>query len=355
MKKQQVKDATRNIKKRIVSYLSICLVIMLGVGAFLTTRFMEAGLSRAAATYEMDHNYKNFEMISSLGVSDSNIELVKQVDGVLDAEGVMQMTATISKGYSKRTVTVLSATERISVPELVKGRMPTGEGELALAEDFSEKSGMEVGDQVRMHIKVANMEYPFRTHKFVITGLVRHPDYIHRKMTNIVVAPLSSFDEEVTDGLYTRVYIKSEDPSPDEFYSDKYLEESRPLYDRIDKLAKELEAKRTDEFKRDANAEIDAEWAKALAKFEESQAKIDENQNTLNSKLAAGRKKLNNAQAKLNKTIKEYKRRSTTERPSSINKKRTARRLIKNYPEIKQQLKETLYKNYEELTANNSL
>lgn len=161
MKKSQVKDATRNIRKRIVSYLSICLVIMLGVGAFLTTRFMEAGLGREAANYEIDHNFKNFEMISSLGVSDTNLELIKQIDGVIDAEGVMQMTATISKGYSKRTATVLSATEKISVPELVEGRMPTGEGELALAEDFSEKSGIGIGDNVRLHIKVANMDYPF--------------------------------------------------------------------------------------------------------------------------------------------------------------------------------------------------
>ena len=341
MKKSQVKDATRNIRKRIVSYLSICLVIMLGVGAFLTTRFMEAGLGREAGAYEIDHNFKNFEMISSLGVSESNLELVKQVDGVLDAEGVMQMTATISKGYSKRTATVLSATERISVPELVEGRMPTGEGELALAEDFSEKSGIGIGDNVRLHIKVANMDYPFRTHKFVITGLVRHPDYIHRKMSNIVVAPLSSFDEEVTDGLYTRVYIKSEDPSPDEFYSDKYLEESRPLYDRIDKLAKELEAKRTDEFKRDANAEIDAEWAKALAEFEKSQAKIDNGRSTLNSKLAKGRKKLNKAQSKLDKTVKKYKKK-IDDGEARLNKiKANCNEIDKQLPEIKKDLKET--------------
>lgn len=348
MKKSQVKDATRNIRKRIVSYLSICLVIMLGVGAFLTTRFMEAGLGREAANYEIDHNFKNFEMISSLGVSDTNLELIKQIDGVIDAEGVMQMTATISKGYSKRTATVLSATEKISVPELVEGRMPTGEGELALAEDFSEKSGIGIGDNVRLHIKVANMDYPFRTHKFVITGLVRHPDYIHRKMSNIVVAPLSSFDEEVTDGLYTRVYIKSEDPSPDEFYSDKYLEESRPLYDRIDELAKELEAKRTDEFKRDANAEIDAEWAKALAEFEKSQAKIDNGRSTLNSKLAASRKKLNKAQAKLNKTIKKYKKKIDDGEAKLKKIKNECSELDAKLPEIKQQL-ETLYKNYEEL------
>ena len=45
MKKTQVKDAVRNIRKRIVSYLSLCLVIMLGLGGMFTTSYMGAGLN----------------------------------------------------------------------------------------------------------------------------------------------------------------------------------------------------------------------------------------------------------------------------------------------------------------------
>ena len=51
MKKTQRKDAFRNIRKRIVSYLSICLVIMLGLGGVFTTRYMDAGLVKQASDY----------------------------------------------------------------------------------------------------------------------------------------------------------------------------------------------------------------------------------------------------------------------------------------------------------------
>jgi len=70
MKKTQRKDAVRNIRKRIVSYLSICLVIMLGLGGFFITRYMGAGIDAEATKYYNDHSFKNFELISSLGITD---------------------------------------------------------------------------------------------------------------------------------------------------------------------------------------------------------------------------------------------------------------------------------------------
>lgn len=279
---------------------------MLGIGAYLTTRYMESGICREAAGYMSSHSFKNFEMISSLGVSEASIEDIKNVEGVTDAEGVMQMTATVSRGYSKRTATILSETTRISFPEVVEGEMPTAENECAMAEDFSEKSGIKVGDTIKVQIKSGDMDYPLHRHKFVVTGLVKHPDYIHRKLTNVVVMPLAAFNEEVTDGYFTRVFVKSEDPSLDEFYSEEYLENSRPLYNDLEKFAEQLEGSRTEEFKKNAHAEIDAEWAKALAEFEKNQGKIDDGKKQLNSKLAEGRKKLNANQTKLNKKAKYY-------------------------------------------------
>ena len=62
MKKTQRKDAFRNIRKRIISYLSICLVVMLGLGGLFTTRYMGAGLDRQASKYYDAHNFKDFDV-----------------------------------------------------------------------------------------------------------------------------------------------------------------------------------------------------------------------------------------------------------------------------------------------------
>ena len=51
MKKTQRKDALRNILKRMASYLSVCLVIVLGLGGLLITCFMAAGIEKQGDEY----------------------------------------------------------------------------------------------------------------------------------------------------------------------------------------------------------------------------------------------------------------------------------------------------------------
>ena len=84
MKKTQKKDAVRNIRKRIVSYLSICLVIMLGLGGVFITRYMGAGINKEATEYFNDHNFKNYELISSFGATDEDIAQIKETQRLPD-------------------------------------------------------------------------------------------------------------------------------------------------------------------------------------------------------------------------------------------------------------------------------
>ena len=63
MKKTQRKDALRNIKKRIVSFLSICIVIALGFGVLFTTRYTSAGLDKEYGNFFKSHNFKDYEML----------------------------------------------------------------------------------------------------------------------------------------------------------------------------------------------------------------------------------------------------------------------------------------------------
>ena len=42
---------------------------MLGLGGMFTTSYMGAGLNEKTTEYYNDHNFKDFEMISSVGLS----------------------------------------------------------------------------------------------------------------------------------------------------------------------------------------------------------------------------------------------------------------------------------------------
>lgn len=311
MKKTQRKDALRNIRKRIVSFLSICIVIALGFGVLFTTRYTSAGLDKEYSKFFDDHNFKDYEMLSSLGATDENVERIKQVKGVTDAEGVMVINGTITIGDARKSAVVCSMTDRVSVPEVIEGKLPEGKDECLVAEDMAESEGLKVGDKIGIRLHGSDAfggEAPLYNNEFTIAGIMYDPEQFSRKSVNRVRLPLEAFNEEATNGLYTEVFVRIEEPAKVSMFSDKYFDETADTKKALEDLAVELSENRTEGFKAEAYAEIDLEWAKAQAKLDNSQEKIDNYEAKLNSALANGRNKLNGYQNKLNKTVAKYKK-----------------------------------------------
>ena len=341
MKKTQWKDAIRNIRKRLVSYLSIVLVVGLGLGGLFTTRYMGAGIEKKATEYYAAHNFKDFDFVSSYGISEANLAKIKNADKVTDAEGVIQADGSISFDGNKRNVTIISLTERVSVPDVAEGRLPQGRDECMVGEDFAEVEGLKVGDKVRISLTgltafkdkmKADMdmnmdmdpetaaalsipaeeqkeekkeEPPLYSKEFTITGLMHHPDFLRRKSINTVSLPLSAFNSGVTEGLYTRAFVRIEQPEKTGMFDEKYFKETAETRKEFEALAKELEEDRTKEVKDQANKTIDEKWAEAEKKLADAQAKVDDGEAELNTKLADGRRTLNDLQAELNRRIED--------------------------------------------------
>ena len=268
MKKTQRKDAVRNIRRRIVSYLSICLVIMLGLGGVFTTRYMNAGLMKQAAAYYDAHRFKVFDLASSYGISEANLEKLRAAEMVTDAEGVIQADGSVSFGGKKKNVIVISLTERVSVPDVAEGKLPEGTDECMIGEDFAEEEGIKVGDRLRISLTALSSlnsrdgdtekKVPMLLSKeFTVTGLMHHPDYLRRKSDNTVSIPLSAFNTEATDGLYTRAFVITEQPEKTNMLEEKYFDEMEETRLSLEELAEELEEDRTNEVKAQAHAYID--------------------------------------------------------------------------------------------------
>ena len=344
MKKTQRKDAFRNIRKRIVSYLSICLVIMLGLGGVFTTRYMDAGLVKQASDYYDAHRFKAFDLASSYGISEANLEKIRAADKVIDAEGVIQADGSVSFGNNKRNVTIISLTEKVSVPDVAEGKLPTGTDECMIGEDFAEVEGLKVGDRLRISLtglsslkdKTGDVDIGIKdpdseesdaddaedeeqdaadekvsmllSKEFTVTGLMHHPDYLRRKSVNTVSLPLSAFNTEATEDLYTRAFVITEQPENMNMFSEKYFDSTEGTRLSLEELADELEEDRTNEVKAKAHAYIDEEWAKAEARLADAQDDIDAGKADLDRELAAGRKELADAQDKLDRETAKYEK-----------------------------------------------
>ena len=344
MKKTQRKDAFRNIRKRIVSYLSVCLVIMLGLGGVFTTRYMDAGLVKQASDYYDAHRFKVFDLASSYGISEANLEKIRTADKVIDAEGVIQANGSVSFNGNKKNVTIISLTGKVSVPDVAEGKLPEGTDECMIGEDFAEVEGIKVGDRLGISLtglsslkdQTKDMDLDIKgadteandeegtkagengsgsenasmllEKEFTVTGLMHHPDFLRRKSDNTVSLPLSAFSTEATEGLYTRAFVITEQPEKTNMFSQEYFDRTEETRVSLEELAEELEEDRTNEVKAQANAYIDEEWAKAEAKLAEAQDEIDAGKADLNAELAAGRKKLNDAQKELDRQVAKYEK-----------------------------------------------
>ena len=299
MKKTQLIDALRNIQKRFISFLSIVFIIMLGNGGFFMARYSAQGLMNSAARFYNAQNFKDYELASSIGVTETDLERLRNVEGIADAEGVIVLDGSLYKDGAGQSVTLISWTDSVSTPRLVEGTRPEKLNECAVGEDFADEFGFKVGDQIQIQTGEIYNVNPLLTDTCTITGIIDHPDYAKSKMTWTVILPLSSFNREGMENRYTRAFLTVDGVDQSRMYLPEYDKAVAPITQRLRDLLPELETSSVDDAKRIANQRIDDEWAKAQEQIADAEKQIADGEAQLNAQLASAKAQLANAKAQL--------------------------------------------------------
>ncbi len=294
-----LKDALRNIRSRFVSWLSIAIIVFIGTDIILGILFAGHSTKKHAENYYKEHNYKDLDLSSNFGAKESEIEDILRTEGVVDAEGLISMPGIMSYDGANRKLTILSATERISVPYAVEGRLPEKVGECAVCIDIANETGIKAGDTIMLSSDSDTLEDVLTEKNYTVTGIAGHPDYVSSGDGDFCILPLSSFDMSDILFDYTNVFVKADIPESIGALSSKYdgaiagtekaLEEkTKVLGEERDKsLAQELDDKLAD-----ARAEADE-------KLGDAQKEIDDAQKEFDDKVAEAQKELDDAQKEL--------------------------------------------------------
>ena len=108
MKRTQRKDAWRNIRKQGVSFVSIIVIALLGVTAFLGIRYAaEAMRINGSAAYNAQH-FRDLEVVATLLLTEDDVESLRGTEGVADVEPLWQTAANAYINGLKESVTVIS-------------------------------------------------------------------------------------------------------------------------------------------------------------------------------------------------------------------------------------------------------
>lgn len=237
MKKTQFKDAVRNIRKQIVSYLSIVVISMLAILTYLGISYSADNIVLNGSEFYERSNFRDAQIVSTYLITQEDVEAVRSIEGVSDVEGVYRTNAKIMDEEEVEDVMVVSLTERINTPQILSGRLPENSGECVLEERVSAHLGLGIGDTVEL---IESQGY-IRNNSFVVTGIVWHPD--HSCMENVSPGPRyvlvlpEVFDPEKFYNAYMTAEITFDGADDYMYLTDEYISYTDQYLQRLNELA----------------------------------------------------------------------------------------------------------------------
>lgn len=224
MKRTQLKDALRNIRKQKVSYLSIIVIAFLGVSTFLGINYSDGALRKNGSIMYNAVNYRDLEIVSTSLLTEEDLAAIRDVEGVVDAEPVWQTGAKASAGDRRQDINVITLTERMNRPEIIEGRLPESAGECAVEQRLAADMGWQVGDAVCAQNAKGEAAQYLKNDTFEIVGIANHPDHTSISIpdTLYVMVRKEAFDVEALDDCFMKAEIVVEKPRDIDRFSAGY-------------------------------------------------------------------------------------------------------------------------------------
>lgn len=214
MTKSLRKDFIMEIKKSLSRFISIMMIVALGVAFFAGLRSSDPAMKASADAQYDKENLMDIRVVGTLGLTETDLNQILEIDGVKDAEGSFT-TDFICHVNSKEVVTkVISMPQSINDVRCTEGRYPEKYNECLASREFLEESGLKVGDF--MTLKTGTSESIFDTlaaETYTIVGVCASSYFLNGNMgtatvgdgvvDGYVVIPKESFSTTV----YTSIYL----------------------------------------------------------------------------------------------------------------------------------------------------
>ena len=297
MKESLLKDSIRQIKNTFKRFLSIVMIVLLGVGFFAGLKATSPDMKDTVDTYYDKQDVMDIEVISTLGLTDGDIEALKNVEGIENVVATYSFDATLNNGEKEFVLKIESMPEELNKLELIEGEMPQDSTECVVEEDFLKGTKYKIGDYITVNpeeietslTKVEDVEENsennesgsiVKENKLKIVGTIKSPLYISRSRgTSKLGAGSVNYymfmpKENINMDVYTIAYVSVEDAKNLKTYEDDYNDKVEKVLNNIKEILEERKQIRYNEI-------IDS----ATEKLEEAQNKYDSQKQEVETEL----------------------------------------------------------------------
>lgn len=303
MKKNALrKDFYMEIRRSLGRFLSIFFIVAIGCAFFAGIRSSEPDMRYSGDQYFDRTNLMDLQVISTMGLTDEDLDAIGEIDGVSAVEGGYSMDVLCTEGDNQVVMHVMSLLPSMNQMQLEDGRLPKNEKECVVDARFLERSSLKIGDEIQVS---SGTEDPItdtlKNDTFTIVGSVSSPCYIsfQRGSTTIGDGSIKGFigvEEEVFDlDVYTEIYAQVEGAKDLTVFTDAYDECVNEVMDRVEAIKEERENARYDGIVSEAQEKLDD----AKQKVKDAEEELAQGKADADKKLSDARKKLEDAQKEL--------------------------------------------------------
>ena len=368
MKKALLKDCFKEIIKGFKRFISILLIVLLGVGFFAGIKATSPDMKLTLDTYFDDKNVMDIQVISTLGLTDDDITELKKLDLIENAEGTYQTDAVVTAGDKQVVVKLESLASSINTLQVTSGRLPENQNECVVEEAFLQGTEYNIGDTIKVQVDNitdddGNDISVLKTNDLQIVGTVRSPMYIStdRGTTKLGSGVINYYlyvsPDNINANIYTNIYLTVNGAKDLKCYDDKYEDLIKQAEDEIEKIADARKEARynalfdkANQKLQDAKNEFETQKADGEKQLQDAEDEINSAKNQLEkgrNEVAANRAKANNEFKEAGKQLQDAKNTLEQNENDFNAKKQEAEKQISDYETSLNELKQiqTQYNN----------
>ncbi|MBR6349568.1 MAG: FtsX-like permease family protein [Lachnospiraceae bacterium] len=265
-------DVFREIRKAPGRFISLFLIVVLGVAFYAGIRSCSPDMVETADKFYDDYNLQDIRVISTMGLTDDDVQAIEKIDGVEMARGEYSFDVYCRTEDDQSAVKIIGLTEGIDEVKLTDGRMPQKATECIVDDHFVNLYGYKIGDVLELiSPDDTDIEEKIKHSQLTVTGTFVSPQYLSFDKGNTTIGSgnLSGIvlvrPEIFAVDYYTQIAILVEGAKELNCYSEKYEDAIDDVTGRLKAIKESREDARYRQILEEANAPLN----EAKEKFEQ--------------------------------------------------------------------------------------
>lgn len=259
-------------------FISIIIIVALGTGFFVGVKSAAPSMEETAMQYFSDNNLMDLRVQSSIGLTEDDLNAIKNVEGVsgamgakfvdalvlvngqpeIDLDGTQISTRAYGIDLNMLQAYYYGADDKnfINRPTLIEGTYPTKSDQCLVDESaLSTPDSYQIGSRIKLEADANTDLSGLAVTEFEIVGIIRSPYYISFERGNSLVGsgkigtfiyiPNSAF----TSDYYSEIYLTVDGADAYDPFSDTYIQYLQPVANRIQEVGAANVSARTNELK----------------------------------------------------------------------------------------------------------